>query len=117
MRDFTGPWSAPRPLNDMVAALSPEALRRFIGGLTQAEYEAFWRQLVEEADRVPPADPKEALRWYAHKEQSAIFDRWFATLELVEKSKAYLAFVAGTPIEELCPWLQTSQLSNEKPND
>jgi hypothetical protein len=99
--DFVGPWAGPKPISDMINSLSPAALRRFIASLTKSQYEEFWRQLIEEADRVPPADPREALRWHAHKELSARFSEWFAGLDLVEKSKAYLALLAGTPLDEI----------------
>jgi len=112
---FVGPWAAPRPISDMVASLDQAALRRFVGGLSKAEFDRFWAALVAEGD-IPPADPKQALLWHARREQLQRFKEWFSTLDLPEMSKAYLAFVAGTPVEEICPWLQTSQLSNEKLN-
>ena len=101
MADFVGPWAGPKPIADMINSLSPAALRQFISSLSKEQYDKFWRQLCEEADRVPPKDPREQLLWYAHKELSQRFDKWFAGLDLVEKSKAYMALVSGMPMEQI----------------
>jgi len=85
----------------MIASLSPPALRSFIGSLNQDQYNELWRQLVEEADRVPPLDPREALRWHVEKERQQRFNAWFAKLDLVAKSRAYLQVVAGTDLDAI----------------
>jgi len=95
MTEFHGPWSAPRPVSDMIASLDKAALGRLIRSLTPAERDNLWQKLVEEGDRIAPADPRQALLWHLRKEQWRRYDQWFAKLDLVQKSAAYLALLGA----------------------
>jgi hypothetical protein len=92
--EFTAPWSAPRPVTDMVRSLDETALRRFISGLSKTEYDRFWAALCAEGD-IPPADPRQTLAWHVRKERWDRYTAWFNKLDCVQKSAAYLALVAA----------------------
>ena len=111
--EFHGPWVAPRPVSDMIASLDQAALRRLIRSLTKEEFDRLWAALVAEGD-IPPADPREQLRWHLQREQMAVFDKWFSDLDCCQKSDAYLRFVTGQDIAEICPRLQQTKYNSSK---
>ena len=64
---------------DLLRNLGQPGVRRVLAGLSLAELHALWGAIAREAD-IPPADPRERLRWHVRTEQRDRFLAWFSRL-------------------------------------
>jgi len=87
---------------ELLRSCTPEALDRILASLTTPGLHALWDRLIEEAD-IPPAKPRERLRWHVQRERRQRFKDYTATLSVAELGQLYSRTAAGEDIDQIMP--------------